>query len=301
MAETAEGFLFVDKPSGITSHDVVAALRRALGVRRVGHAGTLDPMATGLLVVAVGRATRLIRFVQELPKEYLARVMFGVATDTLDADGAVLWREPMPFTQAELNEVLPRFVGAVLQVPPMVSAVRVGGRRLHELHRAGETVERQPRPVEIQRISVEEFAPGDYPEAVLSVRCGKGTYVRVLADDVAAALGGRAHLCGLRRTAVGSIAADGDAIALDDLVNAIRDGQDQLHPAEAGLRDLPEVRVEGGTARGVRHGASFGFGLEAPTSGPFRVHDDEGGLLAVYRVEGRLAVPEVVLDAGSAG
>lgn len=163
MTETAGGFLFVDKPSGITSHDVVAALRRALGVRRVGHAGTLDPMATGLLVVAVGRATRLIRFVQQLPKEYLARVMFGVATDTLDADGAVLWREPMPFTEAALNEVLPRFVGAVLQVPPMVSAVRVGGRRLHELHRAGETVERQPRPVEIERISVEEFAPGDYP------------------------------------------------------------------------------------------------------------------------------------------
>jgi tRNA U55 pseudouridine synthase TruB len=105
----------------------------------------------------------------------------------------------------------------------------------------------------------------------------------------------------LRRTAVGSIAADGDAMALDDLVNAIRDGQDRLHPPEAGLRDLPEVRVEGETARGVRHGASFGFGLEAPTYGPFRVHDDEGGLLAVYRVEGRLAVPEVVLDAGSAG
>ena len=301
MAETASGFLFVDKPPGITSHDVVATLRRALGVRRVGHSGTLDPMATGLLVVAVGRATRLLRFVQDLPKEYLARVMFGVATDTLDADGAVLWREPMPFTESELEEVLPRFVGTVLQVPPMVSAVRVGGRRLHELHRAGETVDREPRPVEIERISVEEFAPGDYPEAVLSVRCGKGTYVRVLADDIAAALGGRAHLCGLRRTGVGSIEADRDAVPLDDLVNAIGAGTPVLHPSEAGLLDLPAVTVDGETARGVRHGASFGFGFEAPSSGPFRVHDGEAGLIAVYRVEGRLAVPEVVLDAGTAG
>ncbi len=301
MAETTSGFLFVDKPAGITSHDVVATLRRALGVRRVGHSGTLDPMATGLLVVAVGRATRLLRFVQDLPKEYLASVMFGVATDTLDADGAVLWREPMRFTESELEAVVPRFVGTVLQIPPMVSAVRVGGRRLHELHRAGETVDREPRPVEIERISVEEFAPGDYPEAVLSVRCGKGTYVRVLADDIAAALGGRAHLCGLRRTGVGSIDTDRDAVRLDDLVNAIGEGAEVLRPSEAGLLDLPEVRVDGETARGVRHGASFGFGFEAPSSGPFRVHDGDTGLIAVYRVEGRLAVPEVVLDAGTAG
>jgi tRNA pseudouridine55 synthase len=300
MVEMASGFLFVDKPAGVTSHDVVAALRRALAVGKVGHAGTLDPMATGLLVVAVGRATRLLRFVQDLPKEYLARIMFGVATDTLDADGAVLWREPMPFAEEELEAVLPRFVGAVLQVPPMVSAVRVGGRRLYELHRAGETVDREPRPVEIQRISIEEFAPGDYPEAVLSVRCGKGMYVRVLADDIAAALGGRAHLCGLRRTRVGSIDAERDAVPLDRLVNAIGEGQEALGAIDAGLRDLPEVTVDGETARGVGHGASFGFGFDAPSSGPFRVYDGHARLIAVYRVEGRLAVPEVVLDAGSA-
>ena len=146
-------------------------------------------MATGLLVVAVGRATRLLRFVQELPKEYLARVMFGVATDTLDADGAVLWREPMPFTEEELKAVLPRFVGAVLQVPPMVSAVRVGGAASMSCTGPGRRWTGSRAPSRSSGSPIEEFAPGDYPEAVLSVRCGKGTYVRVLADDIAAALG----------------------------------------------------------------------------------------------------------------
>ncbi len=174
--------------------------------------------------------------------------MFGVATDTLDADGAVLWREPMPFDEEELEAVVPRFVGTVLQVPPMVSAVRIGGRRLHELHRAGETVEREPRPIEIHQISIEEFAPGDYPEAVLSVRCGKGTYVRVLADDIAAALGGRAHLCELRRTGVGTIDVDRDAAPLDELVNTI--GSDAIRPTDAGLCDLPAVTVDNETSAG---------------------------------------------------
>lgn len=134
----AEGFLVVDKAPGITSHDVVAAVRRVTGVRKVGHAGTLDPMATGVVVVAIGRVTRLIRFIQDLPKEYLATGVFGVATDSLDADGAVLERSPMSITEADLEAVLPRFTGALDQIPPMVSALKVGGERLYELARRGD-------------------------------------------------------------------------------------------------------------------------------------------------------------------
>ena len=137
-----EGFLVVDKPSGVTSHDVVAAVRKAVGIRRVGHAGTLDPMATGALVVARGRCTRLIRFIPPLPKEYLAVARFGVATDTLDADGVEVWSEEMPVSRTDVESVMCDFVGEINQIPPMVSAVRVVGRRLYELAREGKEVER---------------------------------------------------------------------------------------------------------------------------------------------------------------
>ncbi len=171
----AEGFLLVDKPAGLTSHDVVARVRSISGIRKVGHAGTLDPSATGLLVVAVGRVTRLIRFVQEFPKEYVATAQFGVATDTLDADGAVLSRNPLPVTEGEVAVVMERFTGTIMQVPPMVSALRVDGRRLYELAREGKEVERDPRPVQVHELELIDFAPSDYPELTFRVRCSKGT------------------------------------------------------------------------------------------------------------------------------
>ena len=254
-------------------------------------------MATGLLVVATGRATRLIRFVQDLPKEYLARVMFGVATDTLDADGAVLWREPMPFAEAELEAVLPRFVGAVLQVPPMVSAVRVGGRRLHELHRAGRpwTGSRAPSRSSGSRSR-------SSPRATTPKRCSR---------SVAA----RGPMCGCWPTTSpphwgegpplwvapdrgGLDRADGDAVLLDDLVNAIEMAR------KYSVRSMPGCAISRGDGR-------RGDGVGSPWCqlrirarcalvGTVRVYDGDGRLIAVYRVEGRLAVPEVVLDAGSA-
>ncbi|MEE8497413.1 MAG: tRNA pseudouridine(55) synthase TruB, partial [Acidimicrobiia bacterium] len=189
-----DGFLLVDKEGGWTSHDVVAKCRGILGERKIGHAGTLDPMATGLLVLGVGRATRLLRYVQGAAKRYEARVAFGIATDTLDADGAILEREPMDFTPEELSAVAARFVGSISQVPPMVSAVKVGGERLYELARQGIDVEREARTVQIHEIEVVDVSPGPYPEAEIVVRCGSGTYIRTLADDLAQALGGRAHL-----------------------------------------------------------------------------------------------------------
>jgi tRNA pseudouridine55 synthase len=282
----AEGFLVIDKPSGPTSHDVVSAVRRSTGVKRVGHAGTLDPMATGVLVVAVGRPTRLIRYIQDTEKEYVARVQFGVATDSLDADGAVVWREPMDFTKGELEAVLPRFMGIVHQVPPMISAIKVEGRRLYQLAREGKEIERSPRPVEIRQLEVVDFSPCAYPEASIRVVCGSGTYVRVLADDLARALGGRAHLTALRRTRIGHFTVDNHAIPLDRLAEW---RQHLIHPVAA-LGSLKRVEVDAATAEAARHGIRFATG---PLAGPHpaAVIDGEGRLVAVYR-EGK---PEVVL------
>lgn len=287
-----DGFLLFDKPGGITSHDVVAAVRRRLGTRKVGHGGTLDPMATGLLVLALGRATRLLRFVQEQPKTYLARVVFGVATDTLDADGAVLSRDPMPVAEEEVRQVAARFVGRIHQVPPMVSALKIGGRRLYDLAREGLDVERAPRPVVIHEIEVLEHAPGEYPETVIRVVCGSGTYVRTLADDIAGALGGRAHLSELRRTAIGSHRVE-DAITMEQLEAA----SVPVLAAVDGLPDLPLVAVGAEVARAVGHGSvvtASALGPAAP-EGTVRIVGEGGGLLAVYRVAGGTAKPEVVL------
>jgi tRNA pseudouridine55 synthase len=287
-----EGFLVVDKPSGITSHDVVSHVRRATGVRKVGHAGTLDPMATGVVITAIGRVTRLIRFIQDLPKEYEAVAMFGVATDSLDADGAVLERTPMEISAADVEDVLARFIGTIQQVPPMVSALKVGGERLYEIARRGETVERDARLVDVYELELTDFVPGPYPEVSLRVRCGKGTYVRSLADDVARALGGRAHLTALRRTAVGSLTIR-RSIPIDQLD---RFEQFLLRPAQ-GLADLPSVRVDSDIAEAVSHGARFATGPLAaiPPDGPVAVVDSADELIAVYRRDGRQARPEVVL------
>lgn len=291
------GFVLVDKPGEWTSHDVVGKARRLFGLKKIGHAGTLDPMATGLVVLALGRATRLLRFVQDRPKTYVATAQFGVATDSLDADGAILSREPMAVERPDLEAVIPRFVGDIMQVPPMVSAIRVDGRRLYEMARAGEEVERPPRPVHIERIEIVDFAPGPYPEVTFEVTCGSGTYIRSLADDLASALGGRAHLTALRRTrngghrvesahTIAALEAAADAGALADVV---------LPPAE-GLADLPAVVVDEQVAEGVSHGVQFPAPVLAPesTGGPFRVMWG-GRLLAVYRIEGKSAVAEVVL------
>lgn len=288
------GFLVVDKPKGMTSNQVVGEVKRATGIRKVGHAGTLDPMATGVLVLAVGRVTRLIRFIQEQPKEYVATALFGVATDTLDADGAVLTREPMSFDLAELESVAARFNGPIHQVPPMVSALKKDGRRLYELARQGEVVERQARPVEIHELEIVAVGPGPYPEVEFRVLCGKGTYVRSLADDMAAVLGGCAHLTALRRTRIGSLSI-AHSVVVEDLSN----WQDYLVPPAAALADLPAVVVDPDTASGVSHGMQFVGGemTGAPVDGPFRVIDDAGELIAVYECDGQRARPEVVLPA----
>ena len=289
-----DGLVVVDKAPGWTSHDVVAKLRGIYRQKRVGHAGTLDPDATGVLLVGLGRVTRLLRYLQEAGKEYRGRVVFGVATDSLDASGSVLDRVEMSFTRADLDAACASFVGDIEQVPPMVSAVKIGGRRLYELARAGENVERAPRPVRIDSLVVEHFEPGQYPEATVRVACSSGTYIRSLAADLGVALGGRAHLAELRRLRVGGFTID-DALTVET-VEADPDAAVR-RPTDA-VRDLECVAVDPERARAVAHGATFAAPAligDRAGSGPFAVVDDAGALLAVYERRGAGVKPSVVL------
>jgi tRNA pseudouridine55 synthase len=287
-----DGLVVVDKPTGFTSHDVVAKLRKAFGQRKVGHAGTLDPDATGVLLVGLGRATRLLRYLSESGKAYEGRIVFGIATSTLDAAGEVVDQRPMPLTRDDVERALPRFVGDIEQLPPMVSAVKVGGRRLHELARAGEEVERAPRPVHVDRFDVVAFESGPYPAAAVEVECGSGTYVRSLAADLGAALGGCAHLAALRRTRVGSFTLT-EARSLTDVE---ADPDAAVLPLTVAMRDLERVDVDAEQARAVSHGMSFAPTTFSPTgSGPYAFVGPEGTLLAVYETRGAALRPAVVV------
>ena len=274
--------MVVDKPAGWTSHDVVSRCRRIFGQRRVGHAGTLDPDATGVLLVGLGAATRLLRFLSPLPKSYVGEVVLGVETSTLDDSGEVVATHDMSgIGPDDVRRAAAGLVGEILQVPPMVSALSVGGRRLHELARAGVEVEREARPVTIHRL---EVAPAGDPAVYrIEVDCSSGTYVRSLAADLGTALGGGAHLRRLRRTAIGPFTAE-RARPLDQV------GAGDVLPPAAAVAHLPAV---GADAEAVRHGKVLT--VDWPAEGPWAVLDG-GELLAVYERygDGR-AKPAVVL------
>jgi tRNA pseudouridine55 synthase len=281
-----DGVAVVDKAAGCTSHDVVARARRHLGTKKVGHAGTLDPDATGVLVLGVGRATRLLRYVGDLAKSYAGEVVLGVATSTLDAAGEVVATADMGEVGLEdVRAAAAAMVGTIQQVPPMVSAVQLGGRRLHELARAGIEVEREAREVTVWRFDVErEVEPGVFRVAV---ECSSGTYVRSLAADLGVALGGVAHLRALRRTAIGPFTEDG-ARPVEEL---------ELLPPLAAVGHLAVVTVDDevaalvGTGRRLERAGPTPF----PGDGPWAVVGPDGALLAVYRGAGDRARPEVVL------
>jgi tRNA pseudouridine55 synthase len=291
-----DGLVVVDKPAGFTSHDVVGKLRKVYGQRRIGHAGTLDPDATGVLLVGLGRATRLLRYLSEDGKAYRGRIVFGIATSTLDAAGEIVDQRPMAVTRADVDRVLPRFLGDIEQIPPMVSAVKVGGRRLHQLARAGTEVDRAPRPVRIDRLEVEGFEPGPYPEATVLVECGSGTYVRTLAADLGTALGGCAHLAELRRLRVGSFGLD-EAHTLAD-IEAAPDAF--VLPLAVAMRGLERVELDEEQAQVVAHGVAFAPGaLAVEGDGPFALVGPDGGLVAVYDRQGAgLKATVVVAGAG---
>jgi tRNA pseudouridine55 synthase len=245
-----DGILNLDKPAGMTSHDVVTRVRRILRTKRAGHAGTLDPDATGVLVVAVGQATRLLPHLPTEPKEYVARIAFGLSTDTEDAGGRpVAEADTSALTEDALHTVLPHFTGEIDQIPPMVSAVHHEGRRLYELARAGVTVEREPRRVTIHALTASDFAAGSRAEATLDVVCGSGTYIRTLCADIGQALGIPAHMKSLVREAVGPFRRE-DALSLEEMAER---GAPPLVPMEQAL-DLPTVAVSNEDAARLTQG-----------------------------------------------
>ena len=286
---TTHGLAVVDKPAGVTSHDVVGMLRRQFDERQVGHAGTLDPDATGVLLVGVGKVTRLLRFLTALGKTYTGEIVLGSTTSTLDAAGEVTGRFDMSAVTVDMARLAAaeHLTGPIMQIPPMVSALRVDGRRLHELAREGIEVERQPRPVTVYSFDIlgdiAHGARSDDPSVLrIEVRCSAGTYIRSLADDLGRLLGGGAHLRNLRRTAVGSF---GDSEARPP-------GECQLMTPIDALRDYPRVVVDDDAADKIRHGRVL---ERFAGDGPWAVVDSTGSLLAVYESFGDAAKPAVVV------
>jgi tRNA pseudouridine55 synthase len=289
-----DGVLVCDKPAGMTSHDVVARVRRLAGQRRVGHGGTLDPPATGVLVVALGRATRLLPYLPMEPKRYLAVIAFGAETDTLDAAGTVVAEaDAAEVDGPALERALAGFLGVQEQVPPMVSAVKVGGERLYAKARRGETVERKPREVTIHALELRELAGGERPVATVVVTCSGGTYVRALAADLGRALGTLAHLASLRRTAAGAFDEAG-ARPLDELqtlAESDRLGEVVIEPATA-LAPLGVRPVSAREAVALASGQTLG-----PTGrdGPVAAVGPDGHLVAVIQDGAGRARSRVVL------
>lgn len=299
-----DGVLVLDKPAGMTSHDVVAVVRRALGARRrqgpkVGHAGTLDPDATGLLVVAVGRATRLVPFLQAGRKTYDARMRLGVTTTTLDAAGEITGeRDPSGVDERGICEALKSFLGEIEQVPPMVSALKVGGERLHAKARRGEVVDRAPRPVTIHDIVLEDFEPGSRAEAAFLVTCSSGTYVRSLAADVGERLGVGAHLVALRRLGSGRFSLE-DALDLDKfraLAGQGRAGEALMDMADA-VGDHPRVDLDAQAAADLGHGRPI---AASGRPGPVAAVGPDGRLVAMVDDRDGAAWPLVVVAPANA-
>lgn len=282
-----DGFVVVDKPTGWTSHDAVARCRKIFHQKRVGHAGTLDPDATGVLLVGLGRATRLLKFVSDLEKAYVGEIVLGTTTSTLDAAGDVTGTFDMgDVTSEEVATAAAKFVGDIEQIPPMVSAVQIGGKRLHALAREGIEVERPPRPVTIHSIDVlGEPAPGVF---TLDVVCSTGTYIRTLADDIGRTLGGGAHLRNLRRRAIGPFTAD-EAVQLEELT------PDAARPAAELLQHLPSIIADEAGLDAVSHGRPLLHDISTVIVGAVAIKDAHGELVAVYRREGETLVADVVL------
>lgn len=297
---TPDGIVNVLKPVGMTSHDVVDAARRLVGTRRVGHAGTLDPGAAGVLVLAIGRATRIAEFVAAADKEYIVEMSFGRATDTGDAYGATVAERPGTVDEASLHAVLPRFVGEIEQMPPMASAVHHKGRRLYELHREGTAAAVSPRRVTIYGIEIIDPPGGMPPRARLGVRCSKGTYLRGLCHDIGDALGVGAHASFMVRTRVGRYTLDA-ALTLEELAAHAAAGTlpNVIEDPDQALDDLPSVELTPQQRAAVLHGQGVPLFKVAHWQSLIQVRvirlRDPQGLVALARVEQGILKPFKVL------
>lgn len=279
------GIIIIDKPQGWTSNDVVSRLRRVFNTRRIGHGGTLDPMATGVLPVFVGRATRGVEFFEHAEKTYETTLRFGITTDTEDTTGKVLTERPVSLTKEDVLEILPQFRGEIMQIPPMYSALKVNGQKLYDLARKGREVERQPRPITIHELELLDFSGN---EARLRIRCSKGTYIRTLCKDIGEALGCGGCMAQLRRVRAGEYTLDG-AIPLERLLAESDAGMDVEHyliPIDTMFASVPRLNLTKNQARAVRNGGSF----SCDKAGRWRVYGPEGEFLALCQGENGVMV-----------
>lgn len=273
-----DGIVIVDKPQGWTSQDVTARLRRVFGTRRIGHGGTLDPMATGVLPVFVGRATRAVEFFEHAEKTYETVLRLGITTDTEDMTGTVLTEENVSFTEEQLQETLAAFRGEILQVPPMYSALKVNGRKLCDLARKGKTVERQPRPITIHELTLVERGENTLR---LRVRCSKGTYIRTLCKDIGEKLGCGGCMESLRRVAAGEYTID-EAVPLQTLLDTEKP-EKYLRGVDTMFRNYPAVTLTANQETRCRNGNAFSVSLD---SGTYRAYSQDGEFLMLAKVDG---------------
>lgn len=271
------GIVIIDKPAGWTSQDVTARLRRVFGTRRIGHGGTLDPMATGVLPVFVGRATRGVEFFEHAEKTYETELLLGVATDTEDTTGTVLFRREVSVTPGQLAAVLERFRGEIMQIPPMYSALKVNGQKLCDLARKGRQVERQPRPVTIHELTLLS-REGDTLR--LRVRCSKGTYIRTLCADIGEALGCGGCMQALRRTQAGEYTI-AEAVPLQQLLES-PEPETYLRDVDTMFRGYPGVKLTANQEKRCRNGNAFSVSLPG---GTYRAYSQSGEFLMLAKVE----------------
>lgn len=274
---TPFGLLNIDKPQGITSHDVVAAVRRGTGIKKVGHAGTLDPIATGVLIICVGNATRLSQYVMDHDKVYHATLRLGIDTDTYDVEGTIVQTSENTISQNEVEAILPKFRGDVQQIPPMYSAIKKDGKKLYELAREGKTIEREPRPVTIHELDIMRW---DFPEVDLHVKCTAGTYIRSLAHDIGQETGLGGHLTALRRVSSGDFHVE-DAVELDTLKAAFADGtwKHYLRPGEIAVRTMHRLDLSTEQVKIVQNGGFIPRQSSDATLAS--VFNEQGDLIAI--------------------
>ncbi|PJF44287.1 MAG: tRNA pseudouridine(55) synthase TruB [Phototrophicales bacterium] len=275
---TELGFLNINKPLGMTSHDVVNWVRKHTNMKKVGHAGTLDPMATGVLVICWGKATRLSQYVMGHSKTYIAELTFGIETDTYDAEGKVVREDSHVISRADVEGVLPLFRGEVLQRPPMFSAIKKDGKKLYELARRGQEVEIEPRPVHIESL---EIISWDFPRCLIKVTCSAGTYIRSLAYDIGKAVQVGAHLSALTRTTIGNFFTLENAVSLEELAKALEQGKWQSYlvsPRQA-LYDIPAIVVDDVQVQHLKQGRFLRLSDEYPSL--LQVYDSQEHFIAL--------------------
>jgi tRNA pseudouridine55 synthase len=296
-----DGVIVVNKPGGMTSHDVVSRIRRIYGTKRVGHTGTLDPLATGVLVICLGQATRIVEYLTATRKEYRATVVFGTTTDSEDATGTVLSETAAShLTEADVQGVLPQFRGSILQTPPMVSALHHEGKRLYELARQGIEVERQARPVEITRLELTSFTPGSKAQAEIEVECSTGTYIRTICADLGKALGVGGMMSSLLRTQVGAFTLS-EANTLQQLENMKMEDRlnETVRTISDALPDWPRAILISSDIDRIAHGQAvcMAEGQAANEDGNVLLLDEAGTSLGIARIKGRELAPIKVFTA----